>query len=1360
MGFLLFLAVLFGAAVIGSVRARIKRLEIKVGRLNALVAEMQRDAVRAAAPFVAEDFARDRDNAPDYADPPTEIAPADVSDSAEPPFVTPSDASDPDQAATPRRDPFEKFENHLRARWGGASAKTMAELANAPLEPAPGADAGQVPDTANRVNQSADQEREDGPVSLPDDVAPSVEASEAANDSMAEPVAVAAFTAASDAPSISSAALDDDAAIAGSDTPSGGSVPPPLPPAAPPEAQRTPPRTPRTLSINFEDLFGRRLPIWAGGVTLAVAGFLIVKYAIDIGLFGRIFTPWVQAVTGFLFGAGLIAGAEWAHRARAKVDDPRVSQALSGAGIATLYGVFLVAGNVYTLIPQLVAFLGLAAVTATALWLSIRHGVPSALLGLAGGLATPAMVGGIADNVPLLSVYLAFTIGGLTGVSRMQRWPGLGLAALVGGAGWSLWIVLASSALDTLASLSIGGFIILTAIALPLLAFDGARAAFLRTAAAVVGAAQLAMLVAIGGFAPLNWGLFVLLAAAGQWLAWRDRNFDIVPTISLGLSALLLAIWPMPESFWLLLIGVALTVIHAVPLLAKLWRDPPRVQLGLELCGLAIAAPLLALRHYVEFDGSNDGLIAIVAAIAAIMPVTALALGWQREERLADTRYAWLTATTGLLAFATAWFALPDWQGPLALGAIAALILIFGQWASDRRIEWIATGAAILTVPMLLFTMVGTPRGLDEFNALVVGNSAGAVMPSLIRWGGLAALFGFFALRGPSDTVRRIAQLTVAGFAYGAIAQLLPGWALPLGLAAIAATMLAISVRSETRFGAINAVLVACVTLPLLLITMPSGDIGQPVEAMRLFLGNGTGFDGLALMRWGGLALLFAGFASFADREPVRTAARMVAAGLTYGLLVQIVPGWALVLAMAVVAGGLLVLARRTESPITEGQATVFAGLSLVWLAVTGPHPFGEWVRLFGQAGHGADILSVLRWAGVTALCVGFAAAAGSPLLRRAAQTIAAVIGYGAVAQAAPTAIIALIAPVALLAAALAGLRLAWPKLREATVMLTAIAAAWTLMPLGQWLVGAIASLGGEPMIIDPVTLALPMIAKQLIAPALLVGLAVWIQRHHAPQWLRTIWLGLCGITGAVALHILYRMGFAAAFGDDFIATGLAQRSLWAALLIAGGYGLHRFANGEVRRIAAPALVIAGALHTLWYTLILHNPLWTSQAVGAIPVANLIAPMFVLLPLALILLRPTLPRYGMRMTMVIEPVKMLMITGFAWATLRHAFHGTMLVDPGVSSVEDIARSILGIALAITFLLWGIRIRRRDWRLASLVLMLAATVKVFLFDASGLEGLLRIGSFVALGFSLIGIGWLYSRQLKHDGRAQEATAEVA
>jgi len=283
----------------------------------------------------------------------------------------------------------------------------------------------------------------------------------------------------------------------------------------PSEPSVTPASKSSTFSINFEELFGRRLPIWAGGITLAIAGVLIVKYAIDIGLFGRIFTPGVQLVCGLLFGFGLIGGAELAYRNRERVDDPRVAQALAGAGISTLYAALLVAANAYQLISPLAAFIGLAAVTAMALFLSLRHGAPSALLGLAGGLAAPALTIGITANVPMLAIYMAFTIAGLVGVARAQRWPWLALIALIGGAGWSLWLILAGEALTVLGSLSIGMFVVLIAVAAPLFAFEGVRSTLLRSAAAVVGAAQLALLVALGGFEPLDWGLFALIAAAG-----------------------------------------------------------------------------------------------------------------------------------------------------------------------------------------------------------------------------------------------------------------------------------------------------------------------------------------------------------------------------------------------------------------------------------------------------------------------------------------------------------------------------------------------------------------------------------------------------------------------------------------------------------------------------------------------------------------------------------------------------------------------------------------------------------------------------------------------------------------------------
>jgi uncharacterized membrane protein len=110
-------------------------------------------------------------------------------------------------------------------------------------------------------------------------------------------------------------------------------------------------------------------------------------------------------------------------------------------------------------------------------------------------------------------------------------------------------------------------------------------------------------------------------------------------------------------------------------------------------------------------------------------------------------------------------------------------------------------------------------------------------------------------------------------------------------------------------------------------------------------------------------------------------------------------------------------------------------------------------------------------------------------------------------------------------------------------------------------------------------------------------------------------------------------------------------------------------------------------------------------------------------------------------------VQMVLIALFALATLRQMFVGSMLTVPGLSQAEDILRSVLALGMAIGFLLWGIHRQAQDWRMASLLLMLVAVAKVFLLDASGLSGLLRIGSFLALGFSLIGIGWLYNRVLR-------------
>jgi uncharacterized membrane protein len=95
------------------------------------------------------------------------------------------------------------------------------------------------------------------------------------------------------------------------------------------------------------------------------------------------------------------------------------------------------------------------------------------------------------------------------------------------------------------------------------------------------------------------------------------------------------------------------------------------------------------------------------------------------------------------------------------------------------------------------------------------------------------------------------------------------------------------------------------------------------------------------------------------------------------------------------------------------------------------------------------------------------------------------------------------------------------------------------------------------------------------------------------------------------------------------------------------------------------------------------------------------------------------------------------------------FAGAIPAGQPIGSAESIGWSLTAVVMAVAYLLWGIRQQSRDWRLASLVMMLGAVGKVFLVDASGLQGLMRIGSFLALGFSLMGIGWLYSRFLRQE-----------
>ncbi|GAA4010116.1 hypothetical protein GCM10022280_04120 [Sphingomonas swuensis] len=842
--------------------------------------------------------------------------------------------------------------------------------------------------------------------------------------------------------------------------------------------------------LSFEELFGRKLPIWGGGITLAVAGFLIVKYSIDAGLF----SPGLRVIAGLLFGLALVAGAEWARRREDFVQDERVAQALAGAGIASLYGAVLVAANVYQLIGPGLAMVGMAAVTALALALATRFGSPSALLGLAGGLAAPALIGSAEPNVPLLMVYLALAVGGLTAVSRRQRWAWLGIGALLGGFGWSL-VLLLTGALDTVSTLALGLFVLLLGLVLPGMALADGNRGRLRLVAAAIAAVQIAALVATGGFTPLNWGLFALLAAAVQWLRRHEPELALLPPLALTVGLLLAFAWPEPSALALALVAAGGLLIFGLPAARRLWTAGGGLVEAGQLAALGLALPLLW--HWQQASNPWDahppsGLLGLLAGAA----LAALAwLGWSRPERQGDSRFALLCSTSAACLGLAAADLLPLWAVAIGVAAIAAAVLEVRRQSADPRLEQVAWAF------LFLASLALVPGPFETQLNRAMGSDIGLGLQGLLRWLAVAAAAALFAWRASELPLRKVAQGTSLLLAYVGLAQLWPADWLPL-------------------------------LPPLLLLAA-------------------------------------------------------------------------------------LLLGRKLR--------------------------------------------------------------------------------------------------IALL-----------PALASAALLILG----WALWPLASWAIPAGGALFGDPLLASD----LP-VAGEALWRLVLPGAALLLVRHRAFRILG-------GTLVLVGAHSLFKQLFGLASLADFEARGLAERLVWDGLLLAIAALAWRWREA---RWAALPLIGAAAAHHLLFTLLLHNPLWASQHVGSIPLFNLLLPMY-LVPAAALFLADRRGLVPAQWRVVGHGAQMLLVSLLLLSLLRQAFVGTLLTVPGLSQSEDIARSITAIALAIGFLLWGIRTGERSWRVGSLVLMIGAVAKVFLLDASGLTGLVRIASFVALGLSLIGIGWLYSRQL--------------
>ena len=319
----------------------------------------------------------------------------------------------------------------------------------------------------------------------------------------------------------------------------------------------------------------------------------------------------------------------------------------------------------------------------------------------------------------------------------------------------------------------------------------------------------------------------------------------------------------------------------------------------------------------------------------------------------------------------------------------------------------------------------------------------------------------------------------------------------------------------------------------------------------------------------------------------------------------------------------------------------------------------------------------------------------------------------------------------------------------------------------------------GLRLLLNPVVLSYPIGTMPVInwllygygipAAAFLVA-ARWADEQSDGRLAETLrWLA-SGLTFAlVTLQIrqYYQPGDLAA-DDVFFLEWATYLVAWSAMAWGCFAAASRFfAEQEVRQLTwgGRALAVLTVFLGSMSLGLAFNPLFHHEYVGEMPIANgLLWGYGVPAIFLLLVLRRLLPwieskdrRYKVDGLLTKLLSVALLVDIFALVTLqvRHLFRiGTEhagFLDRGVTSTaENYAYSIAWIVLGVALALLGRRSKTMRW--GSLCVLLPATLKVFLYDTSELEGLWRVASLVGLGLSLMALAYFFQRFVFRTGLA--------
>lgn len=183
-------------------------------------------------------------------------------------------------------------------------------------------------------------------------------------------------------------------------------APPPLPKE---------PLKPRREPGQSEVAFGQLWLLVAGVITTVLAVGWFLKYSFDQNWVG----PAGRVALAYLGGVAFLVGGESFRRKAFQM----FGLYLIGGGIAMLYFSTFAAFQIYTLLPQSVAFGLMIIVTALAGMLALIYDVLGlAVLGLIGGFLTPMILSAGHENQIALMTYMTILNAGILSIAFFKQW--------------------------------------------------------------------------------------------------------------------------------------------------------------------------------------------------------------------------------------------------------------------------------------------------------------------------------------------------------------------------------------------------------------------------------------------------------------------------------------------------------------------------------------------------------------------------------------------------------------------------------------------------------------------------------------------------------------------------------------------------------------------------------------------------------------------------------------------------------------------------------------------------------------------------------------------------------------------------